>query len=613
MGICRRVRRFGLVALAVGLGISGVVLGASAQASSSFSTVRDLVYPSAPLVQVSLYSGTVTGNIGTATSGVTVQVSLDRAGTTVAIAPSVVTDTSGDWTAQLPSHSPSDASDEVVVSYSGTGAPTPASSTYTDVNQLASAAVIAADGSEITIDCADLGVDCGSSVPVSVTYGNGSTALLTATPDVDGNFSASFSPNVSQDDTVTVDPAYAYSDGTNLQTAFSASLPGVGTLDQLGYGAPTCSADLVDLSVECGSLLGGAQYTLQQTRDASTVASQTLTASGTAGSTIPGYVQGTFSGLRAGDEINLIAPAAGGESARTVTTLHVYPLRVDVIDQDGHLDASGTSGSCQAGELDPFAGVVCSIGGSFSDGFQDNYPSFEDELSGGFTEASVPIFNDVSPLDNQVVPPSFTAYADPSNYGTFDHSSSVSLELTPLAGGSSQTFAGNANSAAGIAVSGLTAGRYVATWKLTDANGDTNSLTTWIVVDTSGVTGPQGPAGPAGATGPVGATGPAGARGPVGPAGASIEVKCVVKTTGTGKHKRHHQVCTVKKLPVGSTVALSISRHRVVFALGHARIRHGRAKLTLHDLRPLPPGIYKLTAVVEDGNRSVNISRTIRL
>ena len=461
-----RMLRDGLLVLAAPLFVVGLLLAGRASAQATGATARDLAYPGAPVVQIAPYSKAVSGSIGTSTSGVTVNVSLIRAGVTVDSAPPVMTDSSGAWTATFPSHALSDPSDEIQVSYSGTGAPSPATSTYTDVTQLESASVINAAGTEITVDCDDLGVDCGSSVPVNVTYANGDTSTLTATPDADGNFEASFSPAVTSLDTVTFDPAYAYSDGTNVEVDTQASLPGVGVLDEPGYGAPTCVTDLVDGDVGCSDLASDTSYTVVQTRGGLTVSSQTETTGGSSGSSFPGSVFATFD-LKAGDEVSVVAPASATEPARTLTTLHVAPIKVSVVEQDGHLDQGSTSGTCPDAELDPYAGLVCSSTGTFSEPVPDNEPYFEDEFSGGGTEASVPSFNDETPADNEIVPPAFTAYADVVNYGAFDNTSTVLLSLTPLSGGAPQTFAGNANSGAGVAVSGLTAGRYGATWTLT--------------------------------------------------------------------------------------------------------------------------------------------------
>jgi hypothetical protein len=259
--------------------------------------------------------------------------------------------------------------------------------------------------------------------------------------------------------------------------------------------------------------------------------------------------------------------------------------------------------------------------GAFSDAFQDNLPVFEDEFSGGSTSVSVPTFNDESPADNELVAPSFTAYADVVNFGAFDTTSSVALGLTPLGGAATQHFTGNANSAAGIAVSGLSPGRYAAKWTLTDSHGDTDTLTTRVVVESSaegtpgevgrpGATGSPGPQGQQGSPGPQGQQGP---PGPKGQPGSSAEIKCVSRKTGKGKHKKTKQVCKVKQLPPGTSVAAVLQRGAIVYALGRAQIRSHTATVSLHALRRTPKGHYVLIIVVESRSQPVTISRRVTL
>lgn len=607
----------------------------------------------APSVTITPFSKVVSGNIGTSTPGVTVEVSLRRAGSTVDTA-TATTNASGGWTATLPAHAASSEDDALIVDYSGAGAP--ASATYERPVENAGHDFIAADGSSIQIGGVYGFASTPAEIPVVVHYAStNTTEELEATLGEHSTYMATFAKPVTAADTVTFKPTGEVKSGSNtsiLSVVYTAGLPGVGLgLKIEGEGSsgpgggepPSCSVDLVDDHVVCHDLLDGSKYTVQQTRSGSAVESQTITADEDVGS--PGAAasgSATFSGLRAGDEVNVILPAEGGEPARTLTTMHVYPLRADIIEPDDHLENNeGTNGSCQPGELLSPAGFgegePCSTLGTFSNTFARHDISVEDELSGGVTEVSIPKFNDESPADNEIVPPSFTAYADVADYGTLDTTSAVSLSLTPLTGGATQTFTGNANSASGVLVSGLSAGRYRATWKLTDTNGDTASLTTWVVVEANsegatGATGPAGSAGPTGAAGPQGPQGPAGTagasgsqgsqgpagpagsagpQGPQGPAGTSAEVKCVNKTTGKRSHKKTTQVCTAIQLPTGSSVTASLLRSRMVYALGHARVSRHAASIRLHSLRATPHGHYTLTIVVEDGAKSVTFSRAV--
>jgi len=602
----------------------------------------------APTVQVTRYAPIVTGTTGTATAGVEVSVTLLRAGTTIATAPIATTNANGEWAASLPAHVPSNPTDSVDVAYLGSGAPTPASSAYSGISTLTRAAVVTADGTAITIDCQDLGVNCGVAIPVTVQYAGGSTTTISATPDGAGNYSATLSPAVTANDVVTFSPTYEAEDGTSLSVVLPAGLPGVGVSDTLGEAPPTCSVDLVDNSVSCDDVQADSEYAIEQTRGGSVVATNTLTAVGDGVATDPASLTTTFASVKPGDEINLVVPAAGGKPKRVVTTLHVSPLRADVVEQDAHLDPSGTTGSCEAEELDPQTSAICSPLGAFTETVTDHTPTFTDELSGGMTAATIPAFLDTSPANNELTSASFIAYADITNYGTFDHTSTVALSVTPLAGGAPQTFPGDANSAAGISVSGLSPGRYAATWTLTDSNGDTSSLTTWIAVEASevGPTGPSGPTGPAGSTGatgstgsqgptgpsgsngtngaqgatgpqgPVGAAGPAGAvgaTGPQGPPGSSAEIECHTVAKGKGKHRTNKRECKVTRLPAGAAIAASLRRGKTVYALGHARATGQSAELRLHAIRATGHGRYAMTMIVTSRAHTFTVTREVTI
>ena len=77
-----------------------------------------------PSVNVTAYSKTVSGNIGSATDGVSATVSLIRAGTLRDSVTSPATSGgTGDWSATLPLHAPGDPRDVVLVGYSAGGDP----------------------------------------------------------------------------------------------------------------------------------------------------------------------------------------------------------------------------------------------------------------------------------------------------------------------------------------------------------------------------------------------------------------------------------------------------------------------------------------------------------
>ena len=124
----------------------------------------------------------------------------------------------------------------------------------------------------------------------------------------------------------------------------------------------------------------------------------------------------------------------------------------------------------------------------------------------------------------------------------------------------------------------------------------------------TGPLGPVGPTGPAGAAGPAGVAGPAGTNGKEGPAGkqgppGKVELVTCKATKVKGKSV---QKCTSKL--VSGTVKLTaagatLSRNGSVYAVGAARLSHGRLSLRLRPLRKLPRGRYTLTLVSGSGSR----------
>jgi hypothetical protein len=445
----------------------------------------------APTVVVTPYSPVVSGNIGTATAGVEVQVALERDGSAIDTAPIVATDGSGAWTATLPIHAPlapeTSLADEVMVSYAGAEAPTPSSSHY-DVSSSwgALGSVISSDGSTITIYCGNFG-GCAPSIPVSVHYSNGSTGSFNATP-VSGTslyapYSATLSPAVTAHDIVQYRPAVVYEDGTNLSLVLSAGLPDVTnnySTSFSGVRLPTCNVDLAIGAWSCEGLRIGATYEVQQSRQGAVIGSQNLTA--TEAYEGVGGIGGTFAALETGDTINVVVPAENGEPARTVSVMHILPLRVDALSTLGSTLPSSLSGSCPPGEMEEEALLLCSPSGSFENDHPYSFAAnLQDDLSGSSIYVSLSQFAEESPANGAIVPSSFTATAKLTNEGKPDTASAVSLAVTPQAGGSAQTLAGNANAPGGIPVS-LVPGTYTAVWQLTDAHGDTNRLTTEFTV-----------------------------------------------------------------------------------------------------------------------------------
>jgi hypothetical protein len=347
-------------------------------------------------------------------------------------------------------------------------------------------------------------------------------------------------------------------------------------------GFPTCTADLGAQSVTCSGLNDSNTYNITDG------AENVMGLSSTDG------VISTPLTLHGGDQVVL------SNGLRTLSTLHVAHLRVD-LDGDSATVAGGT---CQADEYwgRPLTGPVLNgsagefglggpadtgqICGGDPTGLPSGTLAQTDDQSGGQTVTEVADLADSSPLPGETVYGTFTALAIPT-----DGTSPVSLSVTK-AGGSPQTVTSNANTANGVTVSGLAPGSYTATWVISDANGDTRTVTTRFIEQSAlqGAQGPQGPQGPQGAQGPQGPTGP---QGPQGPAGPKPKVTC--------KLVKHSKIqCTVtfpKNHSKRGIVRLAVSRGGKLIALGHATLARGRATLTMRELRASSHGRWQVVVV----------------
>jgi N-acetylneuraminic acid mutarotase len=115
----------------------------------------------------------------------------------------------------------------------------------------------------------------------------------------------------------------------------------------------------------------------------------------------------------------------------------------------------------------------------------------------------------------------------------------------------------------------------------------------------TGATGPAGPVGPPGPAGPKGATGPQGPVGPQGPPG-----KPVCRNTALAR-----VTCSLLFAPgtwvidgTGTTASYTLSRDRVVYAHGTARLGAKRSVVAaLHATRHLAAGRYVLTVRLVNG------------
>ena len=195
---------------------------------------------------------------------------------------------------------------------------------------------------------------------------------------------------------------------------------------------------------------------------------------------------------------------------------------------------------------------------------------------------------DTSPMEGETVYGAFTALAEAT-----DGSSPIALNITR--GGSSVFSNGNVNTANGVAVPALSPGNYSAIWTVSDPNGDTRTVTTRFI-EQPALQGPQGPQGPAGPQGP---------RGKQGPPGPKPKVTC--------KLLKHNKIkCTVsfKKKKHGK-LRVTVSRGGRLVALGHANVVHGRATLTMSELRTRSRGAWHITVVFSQTVQAAASTQTL--
>lgn len=575
-----------------------------------------------PLPQVSLtqFSSTVSGNTENNTAGIQVKVFLVRAtpsGSPVTVAVgSGTTAADGSWSATLSgSHAVGDDRDQIVIDYSGSGAP-------------ANQTILTGNGGDPFTESGwtgwtamDEGVALTNSDPAlgnnpSLSFGPCfQTGVLTFTGASAADRTATDFCGTASDVAETplsapVGAGTAVVMSSNDNRAFAGSdLPGggnqVGGLVDLkipvgepdsapnfagdlpGFiptGFPVCTADLGAQAVSCSGLVPGRSYTLT---DGAAVHHGTADGTGTVAQPMA---------VKRGDAIAL------SNGSRTLTTLHVANLRVD-ISGDSSTVAGGTCspGQYWGGPLtsaplsglagEPTAefgggaltGAICPFSGSPA-GLPTDAIAQTDERSGGQTVTEVADVANTSPLDGETMYGSFTAMALAS-----DGSSPIGLAVAPASGGKAVFTSSNVDTANGAAVKGLAPGNYLATWTVRDANGDTRTVTTHFL-EQPGAVGPRGPRGRRGKPGPT------------------PKVHC--KLVGR-KHRRI--VCRVsfaKKANAHGVLRMRIARGSSVAALGHARLRHGAATVNMRQLRPLSGRSWWMTFVLHLGH--ARAAQTIR-
>jgi hypothetical protein len=594
------------------------------------NTQNDLPLPQVNLTQ---FSSTVTGNVEKNTAGVGVQVSVVRSlpdGSTATVAQgSGTTQADGSWSASIAPHAVGDDRDEIDVDYSGAGAPTPnhqviltgnggnpfTESGWTGWTDLDNGAFLTNDpglgGPSLTVGpCFQTGVFSetlnGNPLPPA---GSATDFCNTQT----GTATVSLAAPVGPGDVVTQgsNDNRAFQD-PNLPTAnpvgslVSLTVP-VGEPDAISEfvnplgtfapsGFPTCSADLQAQSVSCSGLVAGQNYTVTDTRTGESHSA----AAGGDGTASTSFSTGSIHG---GDALGL------SNGSRTVTTLHVAHLRADITGQQDSL----SGGSCEplnyyapplgeaptnaaAGDPTALAGgaaltdSVCPQNGDAT-GLSATDIVQTDELSGGQTSTQVPDVEDTSPMQGENVYGKFVALADsglPSGDGGVtptDSTSRVALSIAPAGGGASVFTSSNVDTATGVPVGALSPGSYKATWTLSDANGDTRTVTTRFIENAAN----QGPPGP---------PGPRGRRGP------KPKVKC--KLIKHGKKIKCKVTFPKKKHATNGRLLVRIARNGHIAALGHGRVHHGTATITLRKLGQRTRGAWTITLVLSQSHHATS-------
>jgi hypothetical protein len=602
-----------------------------------------------PLPQVDLtqFGSTVTGNLGSATAGVTVTVSLRRAGVLIAQG-SATTTSSGSWTVPMlcqvnvspcVKHYVGDDRDEIDVSYSGTGAPANQVILTGNGGSLAGQTGWTGwfdldNGSAPTNDDAITGapsLTLGPCFEVGVLSarlnGNpliGGTAGETGPNDFCGTqtdvadmpittpFTAADAVTATSNDNRAYAPDGSAQNliGGLVSLTVPVGEPGSVSLFASPFtfptatGSPTgfvtCTADLGAQQVTCSGLVPDEDYTL---------AGQEATAddSGTIVVSLP---------LHGGESVTL------SNGQRALTVLHVAHLEVHLTGTD----ATVTSGTCDPDEYwgpplsssptSTGAGLPSSVGGGAADtgeicpadgsaaGLSADSLAETDEQSAGETVTEVADVANTSPMEGEIVYGAFTALAEAT-----DGVSPISVSIAPAGGGPSAFQDADVNTLNGVTVpaSELSPGSYTATWTVTNENGDTRTETTRFVEEAPiGATGPQGATGATGAQGVAGVQGSQGPRGPQGPAGPTPKIKC--KLLAHSKIK-----CTVtfpKARDTKGTLAAIITRDGRIVALGHARVARGRASLTMPELQAFKGGTWQMTLVLSRSRKAATTETT---
>jgi hypothetical protein len=479
-------------------------LSGCAQSSTSTSSALPLA-----TVNLTQFSPFVGGNIESARRGVTAVVLVARAGTIVA-AGAGLTNAAGSWgpvalhsVSGTGLHAVGDDRDEILVRY-GTGGPKPdlietgdggnpfSESGWTGWTALDNGYAVHSN-SVLVGPCSQAGVltlfiDGSATLPpVNQCETETDFAILQTKA-----LGAAASLRMSSSD----NRAVTLSNPAGALVTLTVPLGEPGSVSALGNnqvlftptGFPSCTADLRAQVVRCSGLVPRTRYSLSRRRGNATVRVTADRAGVARFSRLPGAP-----GIAGGDILNLRNGAG-----RTLSTLHVAHLRVDLTGTETKI----TDGHCEPGDYYGLplsappvsegigipgsggAGRICPNSGRAT-GLPTAQITQVDDASGGQTRTEVPDLEGTAPVNDETLYGRFVALAQTA-LTTADGaiapvSARVQLTITPVGSRRAVFHAANVATASGVAVSGLTAGTYRATWVVIDANGDTRTVQTRFV------------------------------------------------------------------------------------------------------------------------------------
>ncbi len=470
--------------------VSGCVL-------SSTSVVSQ---PGLPTVWLRQFSSQISGYIGYARGGVSVDVALQRANRIVAVA-AARTRSSGRWgPVSLGNHAVGDDRDQLLILYGKGGPATAVIATGDGGNPYTESGFTGwfdlDHGYRVTRSAITLS-PCGQTGVLGLTVGGVQTPSPLERCSTEANQTTVHTGEIHEGTKLTMSstdnraPSPLAPNGGLVSMTVPLGEPGavsaVGNSQLLftPSGFPTCSADLEAQSVSCQGLVPGAHYTLSRRRSRlvrRAVASRF------------GKLTTTRLAISGGDAVSL-----RNRAGRVLSVLHVARLRVNVNGRQTVI----ASGRCQAGDFwGPPPGSPPLNGGVGQGGLEDTgricppngraagLPSAAieqtDDFSGGTTRTEVPQLVGFSPSAGATLYGRFVAWARAGVPGPH-HSvlgipgGRVSVTITPRGSGRAVFSAANVASGQGRPVASLKPGIYSARWVVRDAVGDTRTVTSVFI------------------------------------------------------------------------------------------------------------------------------------